>query len=190
MTSWLKREWESVQWAISLRELTEQPEQTTSLHLSVYGSLTINTISSLLLRLYVNKQHVYTQQTPGVSFHFHNLHKELWVIVAVSGRTLKLIPEQWDTENWWNRCGDGGLCRRNQRHKTEEKSTTHRAWENDIFSPHTEKRLTDPRQQKQMPPATNTQNKPVRKGHMENVFYGSKTKSDATATVKIGILPS
>ncbi len=57
------------------------------------------------------------------------------------------------------------------------------------FHPTQEKRLTDPHQQKQMPPATNTQNKPVRKGHMENVLYGSKTKSEATATVKIDILP-
>lgn len=158
VTSWLKREWENVQWAISLRELTVLPEQTTSLHLSVCGSLTINSISSLLLRLYVNKQHAHTQQRPSVSFHSHNLHKELWVSVAVSGRTLKLIPEQWDTASWWNRCGDGSLWSRHQRHKTEKRALLTESEKMTDFHP-TQRHIrpTSTETICQMPPATNTQ---------------------------------
>lgn len=144
VTSWLNREWESAQWAISLRELTEQPEQTTSLHLSVCGSLTINAISSLLIRLYVNKHHTHTHthgKQPASHFIRIIYIRSYWVFVAASGRTLQLNPEQRETQRLmkqvrrWRSVGKTSKAQGGKKKKREKnkKSTTHRAWENDRF---------------------------------------------------------
>lgn len=163
VTSWLKREWEIAQWAISLRELTEQPEQTTSLHLSVCGSLTINAISSLLIWLYVSKHHTHTANNRHpISFaSFTEVSGSLW--------QLQAGPYSW-TQNrarhrgWWNRCGDGGPWGRHQRCKTEKNKKTRALLTEPekmtVFKPHTEKWLTSTETICQMPRATKTQNKP------------------------------